>query len=220
MSSFLAFKEISILDQTLVGWYEALPPFMKSPYPCPSELHDVRNILKWRYLNMRMILHRAVVLDTTERQVPFRNLGSEEQDVVRQCRNIAAESIFAIQVDWRPNKMCGWNAVWFLFQACLVPLMALAVESEEHEDYLKWQEQVVVVIELCEMMDSWSLVGRKTKEVIQKLFEASKRPHNMMVTSDQLAGFIQDPQECFFGDSWQEVLSDESFYDLNLTSYL
>jgi len=37
--------------------------------------------------------------------------------------------------------------------------MALAVESEEHEDYLKWQEQVVVVIELCEMMDRWSLVG-------------------------------------------------------------
>lgn len=79
---------------------------MKSPHPCPPELHDVRNILKWRYLNIRMILHRAVVLDTTERQRPFQNLGSEEQDVVRQCRNISAEPIFAIQVDWRPNKMC------------------------------------------------------------------------------------------------------------------
>lgn len=88
MCSFLAFREISILDQTLSGWYEALPPFMKSPHPCPPELHDVRKILKWRYLNIRMILHRAVVLDTTERQLPFQNLGSEEQDVVRQCRNI------------------------------------------------------------------------------------------------------------------------------------
>ncbi|PVH77333.1 hypothetical protein DL98DRAFT_517423 [Cadophora sp. DSE1049] len=156
---FLTFKEISILDQTLVSWYEALPPFMKSPNSCPPELHDVRNILKWRYLNMRMISHRAVVLDTTGRQLPFNNLGSEEQDVVRQCRNIAAESIFAIQVEWRPNKMCGWNAVWFLFQACLVPLMALAVESEQHEEYMKWQEQVVLVIELCDMMNRWSLVG-------------------------------------------------------------
>jgi len=98
--------------------------------------------------------------------------------------------------------------------------MALAVESEEHEDYLKWQEQVVVVIELCEMMDRWSLVGRRAQKFVRKLSEASKRPHNMIVTSDQLAGFIQDPQECSFGDSWEEVLSDESFYDLDFTSYL
>ncbi|KUJ24636.1 uncharacterized protein LY89DRAFT_569843, partial [Mollisia scopiformis] len=174
MCSFLAFKEISILDQMLVSWFESLPSFMKPPNPCPPELHDVRTVLSWRYLNMRIILHRAVILDTTERHLSFFNLGVEEQEAVKKCRDLAAESIYSISTEWRPTKMSGWNAVWFLFQAVLIPLMALAVESEEHEDYHKWQEQVVLVIQLCGEMDRWSLVGRKTQHAVQRLYNASK----------------------------------------------
>jgi hypothetical protein len=64
---------------------------------------------------MRIILHRAVVLNTTERRIPFSSLDAEEQEIVRRCREIAAELIFSMQAEWRPNKMSGWNAVWFLF---------------------------------------------------------------------------------------------------------
>lgn len=132
---------------------------------------------------MRMILHRGAVLDMTERRVSISCLDKEDQEVVKRCREIAAESIFCIQAEWRPCKLSGWNGVWFLFQACLVPLMALAVESEENENYCMWQEQVLLGVQLCGEMDHWSLVGHKTKEALERLFEASKKPGTEMPLS-------------------------------------
>lgn len=212
MCSFLAFKEIAILDKMLVSWCDSLPPFMKPPNPCPPELHDVRTILSWRYLNMRIILHRAVILDTTERQIPFFSLGAEEQDAVNKCRDIAAESIYSISLEWRRTKMSGWNAVWFLFQAVLIPLMALAVDPDEHEDYHKWQEQVVLVIRLCGEMDSWSLVGRKTQDAVQRLYDATQRPGSLMPPSDQPPPYEIDQmfmRDNLFGGMWNDLIGDE-----------
>jgi hypothetical protein len=75
-----------------------------------------------------------------------------------------------MEAQWRPNKISGWNAVWFLFQACLVPLMALAVEPVESEEYQEWKTRVRTGISVCEEMGSWSLDGRKTKSVLEQLF--------------------------------------------------
>jgi len=170
---------------------------------------------------MRMILHRGAVLDITERRVPVASLDKEDYEVVKKCREIAAESIFSMQAEWRPNKMSGWNAVWFLFQACLVPLMALAVESEDNENYPIWREQVMLGIHLCGEMDHWSLVGHKTKEALQRLFEASKSPGTEMPFVDELASFENGDinlREPFFGGSWNDIMGDEYLTSLGTVS--
>lgn len=163
---------------------------------------------------MRIILHRVAILDTTDRQIAFDSLGSEEQEVVRKCRHIAADVIFSIQSQWRPNKMCGWQAVWFLFQACLIPLMALAVEPDEHPDYQNWRQQVILAINMCEEMSEWSLVAKKTKEVMQRLFEATKRPSMSIADITQMSGFEYEPlrNEPFFGDMWSDLMEDGTEY--------
>jgi len=146
---------------------------MRPPYGCNNEVGSVST---WRYLNMRILLHRTVVLSTTERRIPFARLDPEERIAVQRCRDLAEEAILNIRAEMRPNRMSGWQGVWFLFQAALIPLMALAVEDERDPQYAKWSELVVLAIQLCEEMEPWSLVGKKLKELLQRLFEATKRP--------------------------------------------
>lgn len=154
----------------LVSWFEGLPSFLRSSDPSAPDLEDARLVLKWRYQNIRLLLHRPIILDTVIRKTLTQYLSPSEQAIVTKCRDIAAESIFSIQTEWRPTKICCWNAVWFLFQACLIPLMALTVESPEHSDYQSWSDQVQIGIAVCNDMSQLSPVGQKTKAFLEQLF--------------------------------------------------
>ena len=214
-SPILDSGETSSFDDMLLDWFNGLPSFMRSSNPCPSTLQDMRAILAWRLQNMRILIHRAVVLDATARQIPLLNLGLDEQKVVKKCRELAAESILSIKSQWRPNKISGWNAVWFLFQACLVPLMALAVEPDNSAEYQDWQGLVRTGINLCEDMERWSLVGRKTKSVLEKLFEGTQISSSPLSTQDQFVSLRQEPfslKESFFGGEWNDVVGEDPYY--------
>jgi hypothetical protein len=95
-------------------------------------------------------------------------------------------------------------------------LIALAVEGEENETYTMWQEQVILAIQLCGEMDRWSLVGHKTKEVIERLFEASK-PSTEIPFVEQLANLDSGDVSMrapFFGGNWNDIMGDEYFMGL------
>lgn len=172
VNSVMADDELRHYDEMLLTWFESLPPFLHSVNICPPDLQDARVVLKWRYHNIRFLLHRPILLDTVIRIIPMNHLALNERVAVSKCRDIAMETIFSIQAEWRPNKICCWNAVWFLFQACLIPLMAIAVESEDHEDYQNWCNQVQTGIDACEEMSQFSPVGQKTKTVLMQIFMA------------------------------------------------
>lgn len=156
----------------LLSWYQGLPPFLRSPNSSAPELEDARLVLKWRYQNIRFLLHRPTVLDAVIQKARFGSLPDTDKTIVSRCRDIAADSIFSIQAEWRPTKICCWNAVWFLFQACLIPLMALAVESTDHSDYQNWCNQLRVGIAVCGDMSQLSPAGQKTKALLEQLFLA------------------------------------------------
>ncbi|KAJ6000590.1 hypothetical protein N7481_000999 [Penicillium waksmanii] len=172
VNSVMADDELRHYDEMLLSWFENLPPFLHSANICPPDLQDARVVLKWRYHNIRFLLHRPILLDTVIRSIPMDHLALNERIAVSKCREVAMETIFSIQAEWRPNKICCWNAVWFLFQACLIPLMAIAVESEDHADYQNWCNQVQTGIDACEEMSQFSPVGQKTKTFLTQLFMA------------------------------------------------
>lgn len=169
-NAILNYDELRFYDDMLLSWFQNLPPFLRSPSTSGADLEDARLVLKWRYQNIRFLLHRPTVLDTVIRKAQFETLSQEDQAIVSRCRDIAADSIFSIQVEWRPTKICCWNAVWFLFQACLIPLMALAVESTEHSEYQNWCNQLQVGIAVCDDMSQLSPHGQKTKAFLEQLF--------------------------------------------------
>ncbi|CAL5866027.1 uncharacterized protein PFLUO_LOCUS234 [Penicillium psychrofluorescens] len=217
ITSVLSDEELHVYDNMLISWFEGLPLFLRVSDPSAPGLHDARLVLKWRYQNIRLLLHRPLLLDTVIRKIQFEFLSPIEQSIVSKCRHIAAESIFSIQAEWRATKMCCWNGIWFLFQACLIPLMALAIEPTGSSDYQRWCNQVQISIAICDDMAQLSPVGHKTKAFLEQLFLAIVKtsPHSQHYqpnTDGQMP--LNTVMEFLTGD-WDHVNGYDAFSQYN-----
>lgn len=161
------------MDCQLVSWYDNLPWLLRTMDPCAEPLYIARCIMKWRYQNLRMLLHRPVLLamaSSTAGTLPA------EQDIssVEICREMAKATIEDISREWTQNQMAGWNAVWFLYQAAMIPLISMFWEWDSSL-VPEWQNQVETILKLFEAMEDWSLAARRSREVVWRMYEASRQ---------------------------------------------
>ncbi|KAK3077468.1 hypothetical protein LTR53_020680, partial [Teratosphaeriaceae sp. CCFEE 6253] len=52
-------------------------------------------------------------------------MTAEERVAVSKCRAIAGEAIKDIAATGREELIAGWNSVWLMYQAAMVPLVSL-----------------------------------------------------------------------------------------------
>jgi hypothetical protein len=71
--------------------------------------------------------------------------------MVKKCRSIASEIISSIQREWFPIQQAVRNSIWFMFNACMVPLLSL-LSDPSHEDAELWRMDVE--LEPCYRADS------------------------------------------------------------------
>ncbi|TVY24559.1 Regulatory protein GAL4 [Lachnellula hyalina] len=174
-SPLLRTEDRTVLDGQLVAWHDSLPWILKSAEPCAESIHTARSVMKWRYQNIRIVLYRPVLLNLANRG----NEGQPSQEelaAVAKCRAIAKQSIEDIAGEWTQNQMLGWNGVWFLYQASMIPLVSMFWESWNTQLVRDCQVQIEIVLEALEGMSDWSLAARRSREVLVKMYEASKRP--------------------------------------------
>ncbi|KAL2844267.1 fungal-specific transcription factor domain-containing protein [Aspergillus pseudodeflectus] len=125
------------LDRELTEWYAALDPVLMDTANAPLRMAVAREFLRNRYYNLRLILSRCFLLymayDSSkkrdERHHPHQH-SDGELELVNLCRSVAAEAIDAIALHWVPNRTQVWNSAWYLFQACMVPLLSIAMGAE------------------------------------------------------------------------------------------
>jgi len=168
-------EERSGLDAQLVEWSDKLPWVLRSTDPCPEALYTARCVLKWRYQNMRIVLHRPVLLNLANRGWKY-HPSADELKAVELCRAIAKQTIEDISREWTQNQMSGWNAVWFMYQASMIPLVSMFWESWNTAKVRDWQHQIEIVLESFADMADWSLSARRSREVVSRMYEASKGP--------------------------------------------
>jgi hypothetical protein len=162
-------------DRQLVDWHNNLPWILRSTEPCLESLYTARCVMKWRYQNLRIVLLRPVLLNLANRG----NEGSptkDELEAVANCRVIAKQTIDDIAREWTANQMLGWNGVWFMYQASMIPLVTIFWENWNTQQVRECQAQIEVVLETFEGLSDWSLAARRSREVVSKMYEASKRP--------------------------------------------
>lgn len=174
-SPLLRNEDRMILDNQLVSWHDNLPWILKSTEPCAESIHTARSVMKWRYQNIRIVLYRPVLLNLANRGNES-SPTQEELAAVAKCRAIAKQSIEDIAREWTPNQMLGWNGVWFMYQASMIPLVSMFWESWNPQLVRDCQNQIEIVLEAFEGMSDWSLAARRSREVLVKMYEASKRP--------------------------------------------
>lgn len=111
--SLIPFDEVVQLDSALVQWWEDLPSMLtKDPSESiPSFLRVPRLVMKWRYQNLRIILHRPYLLSFALRKIPYDNLTAEEKVAVGKCRIIASKTIEDISNECKQDVISAWNGV-------------------------------------------------------------------------------------------------------------
>jgi hypothetical protein len=174
-SPLLTPSETSAYDAEILHWQEELPSILSNlNEACPPFLQRVRLVMKWRFQNIRIVLHRPVLLSTALRRCPFANLSAEEKVAIGKCRIIAAKTIEDISNECLPDLISGWNAVWFTFQACMVPLVSLFSDSSMPEEIEKWKASVETSLAFFERSKPWSIAAKRSMDAVQKLYQAYK----------------------------------------------
>lgn len=173
--------DLASLDASLVEWFknssvQHLTPRPQSPEPVGITV--TKNVMRWRYLSSRIILHRPVLLWYAMRRMPFENLSQEKQHAVEVCREVTAELINDIASTWRAQQasgMSGWNATWLLYQAVMVPLLSLFSDPTDAVVVEHSRHQVEIALVILTELRGWSPTARRSFEVVSRIYEASKR---------------------------------------------
>jgi hypothetical protein len=200
-------QEILEFDRRIVNWYDNVSTTLKGPGDCTSGFRAARASLHMRYQNFRLVLHRPRLLTTTASRIPRENLPPDERIIVDKCREIASQIVLDTAIHLIPIQLCTRNSAWFLFQACMVPLLSKFSEPG-HEDFLKWKADIETSIGLFKDMSSWSLTVRRTREVVQTIYEASQDQESAFSGMDTGQDFTWDPlgMDAFWNDAdWASI---------------
>lgn len=174
ITPLLSTEDRTSLDNQLVNWYNGLPWLLRTSDPCAEPLYIARCIMKWRYQNLRMLLHRPVLLSLASSGASSQ-VSEQDMEAVETCRELAGRTIDDISREWSRNQMSGWNGVWFLYQAAMIPLVSIFWQWNS-DSAGEWRRQIETILEVLDVMEDWSLAARRSREVVSRMYEASRQP--------------------------------------------
>ncbi|KZL71628.1 fungal specific transcription factor domain-containing protein [Colletotrichum tofieldiae] len=146
----LSAQEAMVFDLELREWHASLPEYLRSPANSPPRLTVAREFMRNRYLSVRLIVSRCFLLDLAHDHSLKRGgavvsaaiePSPDDTMLVDICRSVALEAIDAITLHWMPNRIHVWNSAWYLFQACMVPLLSIAIETNRRHVHCKQQQE-------------------------------------------------------------------------------
>ena len=182
VSPLIAEADRKILDESFVTWFNTSSVQHNTPRPNqPNESQGItmsKNVMRWRYLLWRIIIHRPVLLWYAMRRIPFATLPQDKKFAIILCRELAADLINDIATTWKGQKalqMAGWNATWNLYQTLMVPLLSLYSDASDSIVVDESRKHVELGLAALQDLRSWSNIARRSYEVVSRIYEASKR---------------------------------------------
>lgn len=206
--SRLTITEAVSYDEELQTWYASIPLVLRSPTNSPSRLTVAREFMRNRYLNIRLILMRSLILYLAHSRIQKAQLSAEELQIIDNCRTVAGEAIDSIALYWTPNRIHVWNSAWYLFQACMIPLLSIVIEQSRPDpnagSLASARASLVKALETFSEMKPWMRASDRGPDIVAAIYEA--------ITGEaEVAGRTpsQDGDSNFFG-----------WYDEQLTAEL
>lgn len=134
-----------------------------------------RSVMEWRYRNLRVIMFRPFVirkvLQARMRQGTAPQVESATDIAIDRCLAEAKASIISINKFWSTSRrtcMASWYALYFLFQASMIPSVCLRNDptSLTAQD---WREQLDMALKIMQSMFSINPSSRECHEVVLRL---------------------------------------------------
>lgn len=151
------FKDGSIVDQT--------KPWLKL----------AKYKLGWRFRNLRLILFRPFILQRVlsegdHNPLPVMN-SPEEKECRRMCLRSAHNTIVSVNEFIQTNEqtpMSVWYTIYYLFQACLIPLVCAC--SEPDSDHAQdWMDDVEMTKKILLNLSAKNRLAMRFLDVIERI---------------------------------------------------
>ncbi|KAF1849074.1 uncharacterized protein K460DRAFT_415510 [Cucurbitaria berberidis CBS 394.84] len=203
---FPSATELVRLDDTLImKWESSVPAWYRRDASIPARFSTGHAIMWWRVSNFRIIMYRPYVM--------FRVLQARSQDgssvvpdavheAYHRCLREAEGSIVTISDFWAsspPTRMSAWYALYFLFQASLIPCVCLRNEPTSPMS-ASWRFQISQTLRTMQLMSPVNPSAQECYDVIQRLCGPFLRPQ--AAAQDQ--NFVATPNEPILGDPTEE----------------
>jgi hypothetical protein len=126
----ITLSEVLAYDQELQRWHDSLPAdFRISSNSLPS-LRVSRQFMSDRYLNARMMMYRILMLYDAHDMIKTGSAEHWREEVTQTGLSLAEEAIETITLHWSPSCFSVWSSTWYLFQACMVPLLSVSIATK------------------------------------------------------------------------------------------
>ncbi|KAK1579189.1 LOW QUALITY PROTEIN: fungal-specific transcription factor domain-containing protein [Colletotrichum navitas] len=143
-------NEMLKLDQDLLEpWRTGVPSYFSETATVPPKYVLAHAVMNWRCRNLRVIMYRPFVIRRAL-QARDRILDDSPDNVqaFEKCLADAKATIASISGFWErneKNRLSAWYALYFLFQAALIPCICLRNDPNS-SNAADWREQVTTTI--------------------------------------------------------------------------
>lgn len=191
-------EEALVLCKDVDDFVVTLPVYMTHSAPgLPSWFTFSRYRLEWRYRNIRIITTRQFVVDYVLREsfVP----SPAEQECLNVCVENAHATIMSVRAYMTKHALTPiseWYALYFLFQACLVPLIC-AFSHPQAEAMVSWQADIDTTKTLLSSLAPENRLAARILAVIDRLCD-------QYMSTFMPSAFMSDISY-FFYDGFPEV---------------
>ncbi|KIM92785.1 hypothetical protein OIDMADRAFT_173803 [Oidiodendron maius Zn] len=171
---FPSAKELVELDDRRISrWCSDLPPFFAKDYQVPQKYRTSQAIVMWKCQNFRIIMYRPFVIRRLLQSRQDRHEPSlEESQAYDRCLHEALSTIESVNNFWtyqKHSRLGAWYALYFLFQAALIPCICLRSESAKDttsENTDNWLQQIRVTLQVMKSIGTILPTSEKCHDVI------------------------------------------------------
>lgn len=167
--------ELVRLDDTMISkWELSVPDWYRHDAIIPPQFATGHAIMWWRLSNFKIIMYRPYVIQHVlqARSQPVEDaVPPAVQEAYARCLREADESIKAISAFWAnssPSRMSAWYALYFLFQASLIPCVCLRNRPNSPSSE-SWRTQISQTMSTMQQLLQINPSAQECLNVLQRL---------------------------------------------------
>jgi transcriptional regulatory protein GAL4 len=220
ISTFPTAEEMLQLDDRSLGaWLRELPAYFSEGAQQPQRYRLCHAILQWRWRNMRILMYRPYLIRRFMSRAQENNhisTTSWDDTAIHRCLETAGETVQLITNYWqneKQNVLACWYALYFLFQAILIPVICLRNDPLAESAPL-WRQQILGALTAISDMSRLNSAATRCHSTVLNLcgaFLGDNTPPNLTESPQTQLNALQsflwpitDPQIVGGYDGFQE----------------
>ncbi|KAI1393078.1 uncharacterized protein F4822DRAFT_150033 [Hypoxylon trugodes] len=194
-------EELLRLDaEYLAPWVRSIPPYFSDAATIPLKFKLSHSVMRWRLRNFRIILkmYRPFVI---RRALHTRDGRQEDSsaasiEAYEICLDEAKHTISSIVAYWEANehsRLASWYALYFLFQAALIPCICLR-NGPYSTEASQWRHQIAITLRTIASLASVNPSAGRCHQVISELCSRYLEPGSVAVDPGPSSTIPNNPQ--------------------------